>query len=160
SDGPLGIELTALDALDGRQTIVSRGTPHFIDWSPGGDLCVHVGRGSDHRIEITTVDHGLDVVPVEHQPGRFTAPAWRGSDEFVASLLIDGNRSLSLVARDGTLRRELAVARGMTRFAMSNDDRHLAWVDSTEIPLGHPTLAGRPNPELPPGVRLATPDHL
>ena len=160
SEGPLGIELTVVDVADGTQRIVSRGTPHFLDWSSAGELCVHVGQGTDHRVEIVAGNGALDVMPIEQRPGQFTAPAWRGTDEFVVSLQFDGNRSIALVGRDGRVRRELAVARGMSRFAMSSDLRHLALVDSTEIPLGHPTLAGRPNPEPRPGVPLATPDRL
>jgi Tol biopolymer transport system component len=43
---------------------------------------------------------------------------------------------------------------------VSADGRHIAYADTTEIPLGHPTLAGRLPPEERPGVPLATPDQL
>lgn len=158
SDGPLGIELTVLDVADGSQRIVARGAPLFFDWAHDGTLCVHAGQGSDNRIELIDTHGGT--IGVCESPGRFTAPAWCGSHDVVVSLQLDGNRTIATVGRDGTVTRELATARGMARFAVSRDGRFVAYVDSTEVPLGHPTLAGRPDPRPRAGVPAATPDHL
>ncbi|HEX7094687.1 MAG TPA: hypothetical protein VF183_02310, partial [Acidimicrobiales bacterium] len=158
SEGPLGIELTVIDVTDGSQRIVARGTPLFFDWAPDGTLCIHAGQGSDHRIQI--VDGDATAIGVTGQPGRFTAPAWRGNDEVLVSLQVDGARTLALVGRDGTVRRELATTRGLVRFAVSPDGDRIAYVDSTEIALGHPTLAGRPDPPPRAGVPPAKPDQL
>jgi Tol biopolymer transport system component len=158
SDGPLGIELTVLDLASGEQRIVARGTPLFFDWSLDGTLCVNVGRGSEHRIEL--VEHDGDPMELPMRPGRFSAPAWSARAEFVALLQTDAASTLSLCGRDGSVRRELAMARGLARFAVSADGRRVAYADTTEIPLGHPTLAGRLPPQERPGVPLATPDQL
>jgi TolB protein len=158
SEGPLGIELTVLDLSTHEQRIVARGTPLYFDWSRSGVLCVHVGRGSDHRLEL--VDENAAVTPVEARPGRFTAPAWSPRDEFVAAVQHDSAGVLAVVGRDGAVRRELAVLRGLARFAVCGEGRRVAWADTTEIPLGHPTLGGRVPPEERRGVPLATPDQL
>jgi TolB protein len=158
SDGPLGIELTVLDLQTGDQHIVARGTPLFFDWSNDNVLCVPVGRGSDHRSELFTDDGECTEVVV--RPGRFSAPAWSPRAEFLAAMQTDGSSSLAVFGADGAVRRELAVLRGLVRFAVSGDGRRVAWADTTEIPLGHPTLAGRLPPEERPGIPLSTPDQL
>lgn len=157
-EGPLGIELTLIELADASQHIVARGSPLFFDWSPDGALAVHVGQGSDHRLEIVESNDGHR--PVSTRPGRFTTPAWRGADAFVAATQDDDQRLLSLLGIGGEKRRDFAVLRGMARFALSPDGGRLAWVDTAEIPLGHPTLAGRPSPTSRPGVPLAVPDRL
>jgi hypothetical protein len=168
-EGPLGVELTVIDLDTSSQHIVARGTPLFFDWSSSGVLCVHTGRGSDHRLEV--VDHAGGSTTIDARPGRFAAPAWipaspgtrdsGAQSEFVAVVRdaatgTDG--ALAVVATDGRLRRDLAAVRGLVRFAVSITGR-LAWSDVTEIPLGHRTFAGRvPVPR--PGVPTATPDEL
>jgi hypothetical protein len=94
------------------------------------------------------------------RPGRFAAPAWTARNEFVVATQDDGTGTLALCGPDASVRRELAVLRGLVRFAVSSDGRRVAYADTTEIPLGHPTLAGRLPPEERPGVPLATPDQL
>src|SRR5690606_27393259 len=126
-----------LDVADGSQRIVARGAPLFFDWADDGTLCVHAGQGSDNRIEL--IDPAGESVDVCEPPGRFTAPAWCGAQGAIVSLQLDGNRTIAVVQRDGTANRELATVRGMARFAASHDGRFVAYVDSTEIPLGHPT---------------------
>jgi TolB protein len=158
SDGPLGVELTLLDVESGTQQIVARGTPLFFDWSADNTLCVHLGRGSEHRLEL--IDESGGAVAVDRRPGRFATPAWTARGEFVVAIQTDGTGALALCAPDGAVRRELAVLRGLVRFAVSPDGRHVAYADTTEIPLGHPTLAGRMPPEERPDVPLATPDQL
>jgi TolB protein len=158
SDGPLGVELTIIDLATSTQQIVARGTPLFFDWSEDNVLCVHVGQGSDHRLEL--YDEHMTAQAVAETPGRFTAPAWRRNHGFVAATQRDGHRALTLLDRLGARQRDLAMLRGLVRFAVSGDGRRLAWVDAIEIPLGHPTLAGRPDPPERPGVPIATPDRL
>jgi TolB protein len=158
SDGPLGVELTILDLESASQQIVARGTPLFFDWSTDNTLCVHLGRGSEHRLEL--IDEAGGSIEIATRPGRFAAPAWTTRGEFVVAVQTDGTGALAVCGPDSMIRRELAVLRGLVRFAVSGDGRRVAYADTTEIPLGHPTLAGRLPPDERPGVPLATPDQL
>jgi Tol biopolymer transport system component len=158
SDGPLGVELTVLDLATSAQSIVARGTPLFFDWSTDNVLCIHAGRGSDHRLEL--VDGSGVPMAIAERPGRFSAPAWCPRGEFVAVSHSDGNGAIAVFGHDGHVRRELAVVQGLVRFAVSGDGRNVAFSDVTEIPLGHPTLAGRPRPAPRPGAPVAVPDRI
>jgi hypothetical protein len=155
-EGPLGLELTVIDADTGDARILTRGTPLFFDWSVDGAICANVGTGREQRIELLDDRAGPD--PMQSlTPVPFTAPAWCGAHEMLVALQSESHRLLALVDRSATIRRPIATLGGFARFTASRDGRQIAWV-SGRLPNLTDMVAGLAEPR--PGIPAGRPDEL
>jgi hypothetical protein len=132
-NGPLGLELTVIDAGSGEQRIVTRGAPLFFDWCPtlpvaGGTarLAAHVGPRGDDRLVV--FDDGKEIdCPIS--PGIFTAPQWHPDGTRVMAVLDDN--TLAWWEPDTGETVPVTPAPGPSRFGLSPDGRHL-WLTSAD----------------------------
>lgn len=126
SGGPLGLELAALDLTSASETVLTRGSPLFVAWSPDGSvLALHLG---EDRLEL--LDPRAPVPrPFGPLPGAFTVPQWMPDGRVVASVRHADEQRLSLLG-PGEERRDIARCGGLVRFALSSDGQRLAWFAS------------------------------
>lgn len=124
AEGPLGLELTVVDAQSGASEIVHRAAPLFFAWGPGDLLAIHGDAGAEATLELR--GDGVDVARFAAlRPGVFGAPAFAG-DAVVAVVRHEGGEVLARIGRDATILEVIAPVEHGARFVVDEAGRRLA----------------------------------
>ena len=131
SEGPLGLELTVLDARSGESEIVHRGRPLYFAWGADATLAVHHGLGDDARLDVwgAGYDRAAFAAIV---PGTFSAPAVLPDGSVLAVVVDHDEEQLVVLDRAGTIARRIAAAEFGARIAVDDYGNDAIWVAGTD----------------------------
>lgn len=132
---------------DGQAVILDAGQPVYWSWAPDArSMLVHVGgqRGSNSaaRMAVLRVDPSADPPVVEEgldqRPSNFLAPqvSADGSRWLFAAELDDGSPALVVADASGQAQRVVTTYRGSIAFALSPDNRRVAYIVSEDAQSG------------------------
>jgi len=121
SPGPFGLELAVSNIATGAMHVIERGQPMFWSWSSDAtQIAVHV----ENRVIVTDHDGGSTRLLTD-VAGSFITPRWLAG----GSVLFAIDDRIMAAGPDDSLT-SLVAGGSMGRFALDDESRHLAYVDT------------------------------